>query len=66
MSDNELSAEQKGFVQGVAWAVAVLHNYHVSPSGLLQESGLNAEDFKRAGVIAKDMRVVRKLLKEIS
>jgi hypothetical protein len=60
MSNYELAKEMdRGFVQGVAWAVALLHQYPFSADGMLNESGLRLNDFIDAKVAEGDLRHVK-------
>ena len=46
-------ASKRGFVLGVAWAVAIVHQYGSDADQLLNESGLRLVDFIDAGVEEK-------------
>lgn len=56
----EVDAERtRGFVQGVAWAIALLHYHPFNADGMLFESGLRLVDFVDAGVEGEDLRRVK-------
>ena len=52
-------ASKRGFVLGVAWAVAIVHQYGSDADQLLNESGLRLVDFIDAGVEGEDLRRVK-------
>lgn len=60
---SERDAEQRGYIQGVAWAIAVLGRYPIGAGGVLKESGITYGEFKASGVVANDLRVIREICK---
>jgi len=56
-------AERRGFTQGIAWAISLLDRYPVGPGGLLKESGLSYAAFKGAGVVASDLKQLRRVFR---
>jgi len=58
-----VTAEERGFAQGVAWAVSVMSRFHIGPGDLLQESGISYAEFKAAQVVASDLKALRAVMK---
>lgn len=50
---------RRGFIQGVAWGISLLHRYGSSSDQMLSESGLRLVDFVNAGVEGEDLRRVK-------
>ena len=64
MKDHAIKeAEERGFTQGVAWAIAVQDRWQLSPGQLMKESGIKVDDFKKARVDPNDLRIIRKVAK---
>ena len=65
---SKLSPEDKGFRQGVAWAIWFLARFHREDSlakDMLNESGITLSQFTTAGVDTPDLPVIRKLWREL-
>ena len=56
-------AEVRGFIRGVAWCIALMTRFHIDAGGLLKESGIEYEDFRKAKVVEADLRAIRKVAK---
>jgi hypothetical protein len=56
-------AEMRGFVRGVAWAIALLHQHPQDAEALLFESGLTLVDFVDARVEGEDLRRIKAVAK---
>lgn len=52
-------ATSRGFVQGVAWAIALRHLWNLGSDQMLHESGLSLADFVDAGVLESDLDEVK-------
>jgi hypothetical protein len=60
MPDTEIQiAAKRGFVQGVAWAIALQHHYNLGSDQMLHESGLALADFVDARVVESDLKAVK-------
>jgi hypothetical protein len=60
MTDKPIyDAEQRGFVRGVAWGIALQHAHRLDPDQMLFESGLRLVDFMDAGVEGEDLRRIK-------
>jgi hypothetical protein len=59
-----VTTQDRGFIQGVAWGIAIQHRYNLGPDHMLQESGIPLKDFVAAGVVDSDLKVIRKLARE--
>lgn len=60
MTDRAIEeATKRGFVQGVAWAIALIHQHPLDADGMLFESGLRLVDFVDAGVDGDDLRRIK-------
>ena len=58
--DREIEiAMERGFVQGVAWGIALQHHYGLGADQMLHESGLLLADFVDAQVVESDMKAVK-------
>jgi hypothetical protein len=66
MIKRALTEEEKGFIQGVAWGVALCTRYEIGADTMLLESGIPLKDFIAAGVIDHDLKPIRKLFREIN
>lgn len=55
------AAEKRGFVQGVAWGIALQHRYNLMASQMLRESGLKLSDFVDADVVDSDLKCIKEL-----
>lgn len=58
----KLSAREKGFIQGQAWAIAVMLQYDLDGGQLLRESGLTMADLKQAKVDDYEMERIGPVL----
>ncbi len=56
-------ARHRGWVQGAAWAIAVMFRYELRADELLKESGLNMADLRKCSVSRYDIEPIETYLK---
>lgn len=59
MKESCEQAEKRGFVQGAAWAIALVWKYGLGADQLIKEGGFTLKDFTDADVVELDLERIK-------